>query len=52
MKSFSQFMFEMKGDFGSNPPKPKEKCYGKKVYYKQIKKKVCAFDTDTGSNGD
>ena len=43
MKTFKQFMKEMEGDFGSPAPKPVEKCYGKKISYAGLKKKVCAF---------
>jgi hypothetical protein len=42
---------EVKGDFGTQPYRPKEKCYGNTVYYKRIKKKVCSKGTDTGSGG-
>jgi hypothetical protein len=43
MKTFKKFMKEMRGDFGSPSPKPIEKCYGKKISYAGLKKKVCAF---------
>jgi hypothetical protein len=43
------------GDFGSTPNyvKPKENCYGRTVKYARApKKKVCSFNTDSGSDGE
>ena len=54
MKSFQEFMEiiqEVKGDFGTQPYNPKEKCYGNTVFYKRIKKRVCSKGTDSGSGG-
>lgn len=48
MKSFKQFsknIKEMKGDFGADvkmSDQP-EHCYGRKIKYAGLKKKVCAF---------
>jgi len=48
MKSFQEFMKiiqEMKGDFGADVKMgdQPENCYGKKIKYAGLKKKVCAF---------
>jgi hypothetical protein len=54
MKTFKQYISEMKGDFGANPPKPKAKCYGRTTTYKSTGQKVCAFKSSSsrGGNGD
>lgn len=51
MKTFDQFILELKGDFGTQKYKPKENCYGRTVYYQRLKKRVCSKGTDTGSGG-
>jgi hypothetical protein len=48
MKSFNEFkenIQEMKGDFGADTKMSDqpEHCYGKKISYGGLKKKVCAF---------
>ena len=58
MKSFQQFrkiLNEKIGDFGATAKyvKPKENCYGRTVKYAMApKKKVCAVNTDSGSDGE
>jgi hypothetical protein len=55
MKSFREFqktIEEKVGDFGNPPLSTKENCYGRTVYYKQIKKRVCSKNTDSGSDGE
>ncbi len=58
MKSFQEFvkiLNEKIGDFGSPAKyvKPKENCYGRTVKYARApKKKVCSFNTDSGSDGE
>ena len=50
-----QTIQEMKGDFGVTAKyvKPKENCYGRTVKYAMApKKKVCAVNTDSGSDGE
>ena len=42
-KQFIEHLREMEGDFGSHTPKPKENCYGRKIKYAGLKRKVCAF---------
>jgi len=42
-KEFVEILTEMEGDFGSPAPKPEEQCYGKKIKYAGLKRKVCAF---------
>lgn len=42
-KQFIQAINEKTGDFGSVAPKPKENCYGRKIRYAGLKRKVCAF---------
>lgn len=52
MKTFKQYISEMKGDFGANPPKPKAKCYGKTTTYKSTGQKVCSFKSSSSRGGD
>jgi hypothetical protein len=51
MKTFKQYILEMKGDFGANPPKIKPNCYGRTTYYKSIKKRVCAYKSSSSRGG-